>query len=117
MTLIVPAPETRTAPMAVKPEVGTSVLTEHRIFLGVVVSYLVAAVIVDRIGLVPGFARTVTYVWPYLAAPAIAWIPIVGTFILDRLAIRDSAGRRINGFAGWIATFHSGTVSRRRVAR
>jgi hypothetical protein len=71
----------------------------------------------DRAGLVPGFARTVTYVWPYLAAPAIAWISIVGTFILDRLAIRDSAGCRINGLAGWIATYRGGTVTRRRVAR
>jgi PAP2 superfamily len=103
--------------MAVKSEASTSVLAEHRLFLGVVAAYLAAAVLVDRAGLVPGFARTVTYVWPYLAAPAIAWIPIVGTFILDRLAIRDSAGRRINGLAGWIATYHGGTVSRQRIAR
>jgi hypothetical protein len=103
--------------MAVKPEAGTSVLAEHRVFLGVVASYLATAVVLDRAGLVPGFARTVTYVWPYLAAPAIAWIPIVGTFILDRFAIRDSAARRINGLPGWIATYRGGTVTRQRVAR
>jgi hypothetical protein len=101
----------------VKAEASTSVLSEHRVFLGVVAVYLAAAVLVDRVGIVPGFARTVTYVWPYLAAPAIAWIPIIGTFILDRLAIRDSAGRRINGLAGWVATYYGGTVSRHRIAR
>jgi hypothetical protein len=103
--------------LAVKLEPGTSVLAEHREFLALVAIYLAAAVLVDRAGLVPGLARTVTYVYAYLAAPAIAWIPIVGTFIIDRLTIRDSSGRRINGLGGWVATYHGGTVTRRRVAR
>jgi hypothetical protein len=90
---------------------------EHRLFLGVIAAYLAAAVLVDRTGLVPGLARTITYTKPYLLAPAIAWIPIFVTFFIDRFRVRDELGNRINGLAGWVASYRRGTISPERIAR
>jgi hypothetical protein len=90
---------------------------EHRVFLGVVTVYLAAAILVDRTAVVPGLARTITYTKPYLLAPAIAWIPIVGTFFINRFKVRDEFGRRVSGMDGWVASYRTGTISRERIAR
>jgi hypothetical protein len=110
-------PVARARPAVARASVFLTVWREHHLFLGVVAAYLAAAVVVDRIGLVPGLARTITYTKPYLLAPAIAWIPIVATFFIDRFLVRDPHGQRINGLAGWVASYRMGTISPERIAR
>jgi hypothetical protein len=77
-----------------------AVVREHRLFLLLCATYLGVGVLFDLTGIVPGLVRKLSYVYAYALAPALMWLPLLGTLIRERFRLRVD-GRPVNDLSAW----------------
>jgi hypothetical protein len=93
-------------------------MEEHRLFLLLCGTYLAVGVVFDLAGIAPGIVCKLSYVYAYAPAPALVWVPLLGTLVLERVMLRVD-GRPVDSLRAWAIAYREarkGSLSTVRVA-